>query len=143
MQNDRLVGTWKLISFEVHLSDGSVMEPYGDDPIGMAIFDRNYNFIAQLMRSNRKNFDADNQLGGTPEEIKEAFEGCTAYFGNCEFKDEKTFVNKVEGSLYPNWIGGEQVRYYRFYDNILELKAPSMKMGDVEFSSILKWERVT
>ena len=53
------------------------------------------------------------------------------------------FVNKVEGSLYPNWIGGEQVRYYKFYGNILELKAPPMKMGDVEFTSILKWERVT
>ena len=44
---------------------------------------------------------------------------------------------------YPNWIGGEQVRYYKFYGNIMELKAPPMKMGDVEFTSILEWERVT
>ena len=38
MQNDQLIGTWKLISFKEKLSDGSAMEPYGDDPIGMAIY---------------------------------------------------------------------------------------------------------
>ena len=82
------------------------MEPYGDNPLGKVIFDNNGNFVAQLMKSDRKEFEADNQFGGTPEEIKEAFEGYTAYYGTYEVKDYKTLVNKVEGSLYPNWIVG-------------------------------------
>ena len=143
MMDNRFVGTWKLISFEIDLTDGTVMEPYGDNPLGKVIFDNNGNFVAQLMKSDRKEFDANNQLGGTPEEIKEAFEGYTAYYGTYEVKDDKTLVNKVEGSLYPNWIGGEQIRYYKFYDNYSEMRTPPTKMGDIEYTGILKWERLT
>ena len=39
--DSRFVGTFKLISFELHLSDGTVMEPYGDNPMGMAMYDKN------------------------------------------------------------------------------------------------------
>ena len=74
MSKSKFVGTWKLVSLEVHLSDGTVMKPYGDNPIGMGMFDGN-NFIGQLMKPNRKEFEAGNQFGGTSEEIKEAFEG--------------------------------------------------------------------
>jgi len=142
MSKSKFVGTWKLVSLEVHLSDGTVMEPYGDNPMGMAMYD-NDKFVAQIMKPNRKEFEAGNQFGGTPEEIKEAFEGYTAYFGSWEVKDDKTLVNNVEGSLYPNWIGGEQIRYYKFYDNYVDLRMPPTKVGDIEFTGLLKWERIT
>ena len=143
MVDSRFVGTWKLISFEVQSPDGTVMKLYGDNPKGMAMFDENNNFVAQLMKSDRKEFEADNQFGGTPEEIKEAFEGYTAYYGTYEVKDDKTLVNKVEGSLYPNWIGGEQIRYNKIYDNYSEMRTPPTKVGDTEYTGILKWERLT
>jgi len=142
MQENKFVGTWKLLSFVIHFPDGTIMEPYGDNPMGMAMFDENNNFVAQLMKSDRKEFDANNQLGGTPDEIKEAFEGYTAYYGTYEVKDDKTLVNRVEGSLYPNWIGGEQIRYYEFYDNFCDLRTPPTKAGDIEYTGLLKWERV-
>ena len=53
MQEEKFVGTWKLLSLEIPLADGSVMEPYGDNPIGMGMFDGN-NFIGQLIKPNRK-----------------------------------------------------------------------------------------
>jgi hypothetical protein len=143
MQEEKFVGTWKLLTLELHLSDGTVMEPYGDSPMGMFMADNNHNYVGQLMKPNRKEFEADNQFGGTPDEIKEAFEGYTAYFGTFEVTNDKTLVNNVEGSMYPNWIGGEQIRYYKFYDNFLELHTPPMKKGDTEFTGVLKWERVT
>jgi hypothetical protein len=143
MQEEKFVGTWKLLSLEIPLADGSVMEPYGDTPMGMAMFDHNNNFVAQIMKPKRKEFEANHQLEGTPEEIKEAFEGYSAYFGTFEVTDDKTLVNNVEGSMYPNWIGGEQIRYYKFYDNFLELHTPPMKKGYTEYTVVMKWERVT
>ena len=142
MKNNQFVGTWKPISFELHLFDGTVMKPFGDKPVGLAIFDNNNNFMAQVMKPGRREFEVDSQLGGTSEEIKEAFEGCVAYYGISEVKDDKTVINKVSGSLFPNWIGNDQVRYYKFYDNFLELHSPPRKIGDTEVKAFLKWERV-
>jgi len=62
MVDSRFVGTWKLISFEVQSPDGTVMKLYGDNPKGMAMFDNSGNFVAQVMKPNRKNFESNNTM---------------------------------------------------------------------------------
>ena len=141
MDKNRFLGTWELISFEIRFPDGNVLSPWGDNLNGILMYDAENRFSAQLMRSNRKAFESNDQLKGTPDEIKDAFEGYGAYFGTYEIKDEKTVVHKVKGSLFPNWINGEQIRYYKFLENGLELSTPPMQAGGVTFNAVLTWER--
>ena len=34
MNKNKFVGTWELVSFEIPLPDGNVINPYGDNPTG-------------------------------------------------------------------------------------------------------------
>ena len=141
MVNSKFVGTWKLVSFEIRFADGSVFRPFGDDPVGTLMYDDKNGFAAQVMRSSRRVFESDDQLKGTPEEIKEAFEGYVAYFGTYEVKDDKTVIHQVKGSLFPNWMNDEQARHYKFFENYLELSTPPMQAAGLTFTAVLTWVR--
>ena len=94
------------------------------------------------MRRNRPLFAAGDQASGTPEEIQAALQGYVAYYGSCEVDEEKkTLTTYVEGSMYPNWVGTRQLRYYQLRGNQLVLKTPPMPVGDQEFTGVLTWER--
>lgn len=49
---------------------------------------------------------------------------CFGYFGSFSIdEDEGAVIHHIEGSWFPNLIGTEQVRFYRFEDEQLVLRA--------------------
>ena len=95
------------------------------------------------MRPGRPNYASGDILGGTPDEIKSAAEGYVAYFGAYEVnEDEGRIVHHVEGSLYPNWMGDDQMRLFEFSGDALTLKTPPIAAGGLEITGILVWKRV-
>lgn len=137
-----LAGVWRLVSSEFRTSSGEVIYPLGEDALGQAIFTESGYMSGQLMRQNRPFFASGNQASGTPEEIKAALEGYVAYYGPCQVDvEKKTLTTDVEGSLYPNWVGGQQVRYYELTDRQLILKTSPIALGDEEIIGVLTWER--
>ena len=148
MENDhvqtsnRLVGVWRLVSSEFRTSSGGVVYPLGEDARGQAIFTETGYMSGQLMRQDRPEFASGSQASGTPEEIAAAFQGYIAYYGSCEIDVEKqTLTTHVEGSLYPNWVGGLQMRFYQIHDQQLTLKTPPITVGEEEVTGVLVWER--
>jgi hypothetical protein len=77
---DRFVGTWKLISWEIQKSfAGKIEPPFEPDATGWILYDGNGPIGVQIMRPNRMKSSSDNLLeGGTPEEKKAAYEGYLA-----------------------------------------------------------------
>lgn len=138
----RLVGVWRLVSSEFRTSSGGVIYPLGEDALGQAIFTETGFMSGQLMRQDRPKFASGSQASGTPEEMAAALRGYIAYYGSCEIDVEKqTLTTHVEGSLYPNWVGGLQVRFYQLDDNQLTLRTPPITVGDEEITGVLAWER--
>jgi len=138
--NEQFVGCWKLISHEFKTSDGRVLHPWGDDPAGTVIFDNKGNFSAQIMRRDRPEFAADVP---TDEEVRKAYGGYMAYFGTFEMDEkEKKLINHVEGSLNPNWVGGDQIRYYDFAGDKMTLTTAPIKAGALELVGTLVWEKI-
>jgi len=138
----RLAGVWRLLSSEFRTSNGDVIYPLGEDALGQAIFTESGYMSGQLMRQNRPLFASGDQASGTDDEIKAALQGYIAYYGPCEVDvDNKTVTTLVEGSLFPNWVGGQQLRYYEFTDDRLILKTPAISYGDLEITGVLTWER--
>lgn len=138
----RLAGVWRLLSSEFRTSNGDVIYPLGEDALGQAIFTESGYMSGQLMRQNRPLFASGDQASGTDDEIKAALQGYIAYYGPCEVDvDNKTVTTLVEGSLFPNWVGGQQLRYYELTDDRLSLKTPAISYGDLEITGVLTWER--
>ena len=110
--------------------------------MGQAIFTESGYMSGQLMRQGRPAFASGDQVSGTPQEIQAALQGYVAYYGQCEVDVEhQTLTTHVEGSMFPNWVGGEQVRFYELSDTQLILKTPPIAFGDEEFTGVLTWKR--
>ena len=138
----QLTGVWRLVSSEFRTAGGTVIYPLGEDALGQAIFTESGYMSGQLMRRNRPHFASGDQSSGTAQEIQAALQGYVAYYGPCEVDVEnRTLTTHVEGSMYPNWVGADQVRFYELSGDQLILKTPPIAFGDEEFTGVLAWER--
>jgi len=141
---DQFVGTWKLVSTEFHGSDGELVYPYGETPSGVVIYDTNGHMAVQIMGSDRPLFASDDEQKGTFDELKAAFGSYGAYFGTYTVDEAQgRVIHHVQGSLFPNWVGGDQIRYFQFNRNRLTLKTPPILDGGSNLTGILIWERMT
>jgi hypothetical protein len=138
----RFISAWKLVTSEFHTSDGKVTYPLGEKAVGILMYDGGGRMAAQLMRPDRPKFASGDMRGGTPEEIKTAVEGYVAYFGTYEVDDKKgTVVHHVEASLFPNWLGQDQIRFFEFSADLLTLKTLPILSGGQEITGVLVWKR--
>jgi hypothetical protein len=143
MADHRFIGTWRLVSSEFRRSDDTIVYPYGEDAIGLLIYAATGQMAVQLLRAHRPLFAAGDPYRGTPEEIKAAFEGYIAYFGSYEVNEaEGVVTHHVHGASFPNWIGGDQQRFFAFAGNQLILSTPPILAGTSTMTGVLIWERV-
>lgn len=144
MSKEAFIGTWKLNSSEMRSSSGEVFYPLGEDCQGLLIFDCGGNLSAHLMRPNRPDFVSGDIMRGTTEEVKAAYEGFVAFWGEYRVDEEKQMmIYTVEGSLFPNWIGHTNERYYDFDGEQLTLRTPPFLITGKETVGVLVWDKVT
>jgi hypothetical protein len=142
MGKEQFIGTWTLVSTEHRHSDGQLTYPLGREPVGIIMYDAKGYISVQLMHPDRPAFASGDMDNGTPTEIKSAFEGFVAYFGTYEVNEEKgTVTHHVEGSLFPNWVGSAQRRFFEFSGNRLTLSTPPILIGGEQITVTLVWER--
>jgi len=126
---ERLVGTWMLTSLT--RGEGACQtEPYGPNPSGTMMVDAGGRFSITVVRSDLPRFASDNRMTGTAAENAAAVQGCIAYFGTYTI-DEATHVItvNVEGSTFPNFIGGTQTRILSFSGDEMTYHNPTPSMG--------------
>ena len=100
---------------------------------------------AQLMRPDRPRLRANDVSDTAVADLKAAFDGYTAYFGAYTFDTAAAQVtHHVEGSLLPNWIGKDLIRFYEFSADgrVLTLATPPMGPEDARVIGLLVWERL-
>jgi lipocalin-like protein len=126
---ERLVGTWILESL-TRGEGADQTEPYGPNPIGTMMVDAGGRFSITVVRSDLPRFASDNRMTGTPSENAAVVQGCIAYFGTYTI-DEATHVItvNVEGSTFPNFIGGTQTRILSFSGDEMTYHNPTPSMG--------------
>ena len=143
MGREQFVGHYRLLSVEYRSDDGEVMYPMGRRAIGRIMYDAGGNMSVQYMDAQRPLFASGDWLGGTPAEIKAAFEGLRTYFGTYDVDEGKgTVTHHLEAGSFPNWAGRDNVRFFRFFDNCLELRTTPLLMGGKYVTGRLVWERI-
>jgi hypothetical protein len=80
-------------------------------------------------------------ISGTTEEKLKAIETYIHYCGPYEVKGDKV-IHHVEVSLFPNWVGTDQMRFFEFSGNRLTLSTPPFERGGIQHSAVMIWERV-
>jgi lipocalin-like protein len=102
------------------------------------------NMSGHVMRVDRPTFASDDSGSGTDAEVRVAFEGHVSYFGTYTIDPSaRTVTHHVHGSSYPNWMGHDQIRYYRIDGSHLVLSTPPILFRGELLEYILTWERIS
>jgi hypothetical protein len=137
MSTRQFWGTWRLQSFEVRTSGEAVSYPYGRDAKGYLIYTEDGYMAVAVMKANRPNFDSADMLSASPDQKRLAFDTFACYCGTYEVRENKV-IHHVQVSLFPDWSGSDQERFFKFSADQLVLSAP-MPAGA---TAIVVWRRV-
>lgn len=137
-----LVGAWSLVSVTAKAADGEERLPFGDKPAGQLLYAASGHMALVLMRTGRPKFASGDSLAGTPDEIRQAFEGLEAYAGTCEADlDDGSLLHHALVCRFPNWEGGTQFRFFTLTQGTLVLSTPPMTAAGKEWVLHSTWRK--
>jgi hypothetical protein len=121
MSESLLLGSWKLISFEVEVRGLEARQrPFGMNPNGYLILGPDGRMMALLTGTGRV-------AGQKDGDIAALFRTMMSYTGRYRIDNDR-FITKVDASWNESWNGGDQVRFWKMDGNNLVIKnqwAPS------------------
>ena len=131
------------MSYEARTATGEIQYPLGRHVMGQLFYDARGNMSAHVMRIDRTAFASDDSGAGTDAEVRAAFEGHVSYFGTYRIDPSaRSVTHHVRGASYPNWVGHDQIRYYRFDGAHLVLSSPPILDRGESLEYSLTWERI-
>jgi hypothetical protein len=131
---DRVVGTWKIISWESLRPNGQILNIWmGLHPTGLIIYQPNGYMAVQLMADPRPTFAQNPGTTAPPyDEFRNAFYGYYAYWGTYTINDAGNgVVHDVQGSERPGEVGLKYSRAVSIDGTKLVITTPSYKAGVV------------
>jgi hypothetical protein len=141
---DSFIGTWRLVSLVGVDSNGQSRAPWGDHPSGLLIYTRDGHMSGQMYDPRRPRL-GEIAFVTALAPVQPTFTGLYTYFGTYSVHTvAKTITHHVEGAMAPDWIGGNQIRSYRFLTpDRLELRVVTDAAGETVAGQLtLVWERI-
>ena len=141
---DRLLGAWKLVSYQEIPVDGSdPFEPFGHDPQGIILYTADGYMSAQLSKPDRPEFASGDWFGGTPGEYQMEASSYIAYSGPFHVDEaNQALTHSMFVSLFPNWTGKSQPRVVAIDGDVLRLgTATPMQSNGKTVNAVLTWHR--
>jgi hypothetical protein len=139
--NDKLVGTWKLVSASSTTSKGEPGEPpFGLNPVGFLTYTGDDRVSVLISHGGRRPLSGG---GGAlaQEEQAEAFRTFFAYAGRYTFGGDKV-THHLEISSIQNYVERDLVRSVKFQgDQIILVAPPTPVNGKVQIVE-LTWQRL-
>jgi hypothetical protein len=136
MLNEKIIGTWKLISYTMVLEKTQKLyHPYGENPLGFLVYTPT-TVSVHIMRSDRF-------LRSTPLETKiEASENYGGYVGKYEIQGD-SLIHYPEICGFIDFLKAPQIRKFQFLDDTLILECPSFSQehGDKTHSKLV-WQKL-
>jgi hypothetical protein len=141
---ESIQGRWKLVAAEDLRADGSTARyPWGRHPVGSIVVEGTACYV-QIMSSDTPSFSSS-----TPPPVEQMkatlLSSYIAYSGPCTIDEAAGKVTlKVDAAWRPDYVGTEQVRFFKFENGrLLFGPAPnSIRSGEDRLSRRLTLERV-
>jgi hypothetical protein len=142
MPNDKLVGTWKLVSASSTASTGERIEaPYGVNPSGVLTYGADGRMTSLISYGGRKPLSFGGGARSPQEEQAEAFNTFLAYAGRYTLSDDKV-THHVEISSIQNYVNRDLPRNIKFEGDRITLITPPMPVNGKIQTIELIWQRV-
>lgn len=135
-----LLGTWQLVSCEHRLQIGGKLHPLGQNAMGQLTYTAEGLMSVSLMASQRTLFKGTGLFEGTDPERAAAAQSYVSYAGRYEILADRV-IHHVDFSLFPNWVGTRQERFYQREGETLTLSTPPFTAGGLEQTAVLIWKR--
>jgi hypothetical protein len=136
--NDKLVGTWKLVSASSITKTGERNEtPYGPNPAGFLTYTADGRVTALIGYGGRKPLS----VGAQQDEQAEAFKTFLAYAGRYALTGDKV-THYIEVSSIQNYVNKELVRSVKFQDDQITLVTPPTPVNGKVQTVELIWQRL-
>jgi hypothetical protein len=114
---ERVLGIWKLVSYEVEVQATGHKEPVlGQNPTGYVIFTPEGRVMFLLTGEGRT-------PPKTVQERADLLNSLVAYTGIYRLEEDK-WITKVDVAWNPEWIGTEQSRFFKVEDGRLQVLTP-------------------
>lgn len=137
---EQLLGTWELVRWETSYDDGRTIYPMGEDAKGFIMYTTDGYMSAALFRGNRPNFETGEALTASDAEKVAGWDSYYSYGGPFEIDGDRV-IHTVAHTIYPNWLGGTQVREISFEGEHLILTTPPQKTRRGTQNSRVIWRR--
>jgi hypothetical protein len=138
--DERLVGSWRLLSLRMELEDtGEITEPWGTRPQGWLVLTPEGRLITVTTAGDRlpptTDAEAAAQLGSM-----------VCYSGKTRMDGNARFVTAVDVAWHPSWLGTQQARSFTLEGEVLSIHTdvvthPAYPGRSVSF--MLSWQRET
>jgi hypothetical protein len=134
--NDKLVGTWKLVSASSTSSTGERSEtPYGPSPVGFLTYTEDGRVTALISYGGRKLLSGGGGTVAPLEEQAEAFKTFLAYAGRYSISGE---ISSIQ-----NYVNRDLVRNVKFQgDRIILVTPPTSVNGKIQTVELI-WQRLS
>ena len=138
MSRSPLVGTWALRRFELRFPDGSVTHPYGEEVVGLLMYDTTGHMSAAFGSASRHTGESSDlaEVGA-----KVSYDSFMSYCGLYEVKENR-IAHRVEISSLEAWTGTLQERRFEIKDDQLTLDTMPLAVGSDSPTGRLVWHRV-
>jgi hypothetical protein len=135
----KLIGFWKLISFESRDAQGTVLS---SNPgwTGFILYTASGHVMVHMMQPYRRR-----NVGSapTPEETLETYRTYTSYFGPFTVNESEQYVvHHIAATFNSGAVGTDFKRFLEFSGKRLILRPPVTKNANGEVHSSLTWERI-
>jgi hypothetical protein len=137
----RLIGFWKLISFERRVVNGEVVQS-NPGQTGFIVYTASGHVMVHMMQPYRRRNVGPSP---TPEETMATYRTYTSYFGPYTVNESEGYlVHHLVGALNPGLVGSDFRRFFQFSGKRLTLQAPvtTNAKGESVQSTII-WERLS
>jgi hypothetical protein len=148
IENNPLVGIWKLISASAIQPDGTVIsDVYGTHPVGYITYTSNGHMMVMFARSDRSPLSQavrsplSQEMQSLPvEELAQAFTTFNACAGTYTVSGN-TVTHQLEIASIPNRVGTSLIRTFTLSGSRVTLRTLPVLSDGVETVFELVWER--
>ena len=138
---EKLAGTWALVSIYDENERGEDVDPFGANPQGQLEFDSSGHFSFEIFGPAVK-FASKDRKQGTALENGIAMQGSLAYFGTYSVDNAKLeLALHIKRCLFSNWNGADRKASLTLNDGRLDLTSAVEPSLSGSFYSHSVWKR--
>ncbi|MCP4180658.1 MAG: lipocalin-like domain-containing protein [bacterium] len=137
MNKDKILGSWRLQNFNTEDESGNIFYPLGKSVDGLIMYTSDGYMSANIIALSMKECISE---GINLKNLHQGKGSYLSYSGSYTLHEDRV-IHHVKVSLIPEWIDGDQERFYRIENNKLTITSFTENKDGSVFKHTLIWKK--